>query len=52
MPIAMMMMSTRQSRKLLSQRPLALNFSEAMKPVMAPAMNTSPWAKLMKPSTP
>ena len=52
MLIAMITIRTRQSRKLLSQRPLSLNFSEAMKPVMAPAMNTSPWAKLMKPSTP
>ncbi|MBS1265812.1 MAG: hypothetical protein MAG471_01670 [Acidimicrobiaceae bacterium] len=50
--IARMMMMASDRRKLLSHIPLSENLSDAMNPVMAPAMKTSPWAKLMKPSTP
>ena len=50
--IAMSTISTRQSRKLDSHIPFAANLSEAMNPVIAPTMNTSPWAKLMNPRTP
>ena len=37
---------------LASQKPAWARLLAATNPTMVPAMNTSPWAKLMKPSTP
>ena len=46
------MMNTSEPTKLLSHRPASASLLEVIMPVMAPTMNTSPWAKLMNPSTP
>ena len=39
-------------RKLSSQTPASKSLFEVIIPVIAPTMKTSPWAKLMNPSTP
>ena len=38
--------------KLVSHSPASASLLDVIMPVMAPIMNTSPWAKLMNPSTP
>ncbi len=50
--IAMITIITNDPMKLLSQYPELESLVEATNPDMAPSMNTSPWAKLMKPKTP
>ena len=45
-------MNTSDPMKLLSHSPASASLLEVIIPVMAPTMNTSPWAKLMNPSTP
>ena len=50
--IATRTMNSSEATKLLSQAPASNNLLLVIMPVIAPTMNTSPWAKLMNPSTP